>query len=274
MKVKTIVKLVGAGILALLLVIGGFSSATSIDEGHVGVQYRFGQIIQTDMQPGLHFKVPFIDKIVKVDVREQIYVANTPAYTRDTQTVESIEYSVNYRYSDPSQIIKTIGIDNVETQIIIPRTNAILKNLIGQFRAEDLVQGRATLQAQVTEELTESLAKDGIVLTAFNIKNLDFEDSFEEAIRLKVEAEQEAMRKQNETVAKEEEAKQTIIAAEAAAEAERLRAEAEAYSIRVIQEQLSTSPQYTELQKVLQWNGVYPDTLIIDGNTSPFVILD
>lgn len=82
------------------------------------------------------------------------------------------------------------------------------------------------------------------------------------------------MRKKNETVAKEEEARQTVIAAQASADAECLRADAEAYAIRVIQEQLSASPEYTELQKISQWSGEFPDTLIIDSETSPFVVLD
>ena len=106
------------------------------------------------------------------------------------------------------------------------------------------------LQEQVEKELRSSLAKNGITVTAFNIESIDFEDAFEQAVRLKVEAEQQALRAQNETALKEEEAKQRVIAAEAEAESQKIAAEAEAYAIELIQKQLSSSPQYIQLQMV------------------------
>lgn len=169
-KIKFSAKMVLIPVLILAVIIVAANSFTVVDEGHIGIQYRFGQIVQSDMQAGLHMKIPFTDKIVMVDTREQMYTAVTPAYTKDTQTVEGIEYTVNYRYADPTSIIKTIGISNVESRIIIPRTNAVLKNLTGKYKAEDLVQGRSELQSQVMDELSESFAKDGIILTSFSIK--------------------------------------------------------------------------------------------------------
>lgn len=121
-----------------------------------------------------------------------------------------------------------------------------------------------------------------IYVHAFNIKNIDFEDSFEETIRAKVAAEQEALRKQNETVAKEEEAKQLLIAAEADAKAKllnaeaeanakKLDAEAEAYAIEVIQEQLRTSPEYNQLQMIQKWDGKWPT--VMGETVNPFVTI-
>lgn len=268
-------KIFGIGIpVAILVVVLVFSCFRIIPEGHIGVKYQLGAIKSSDLAAGPHFKLPFIQSIKTIDIREQVYETTTSAYTRDTQTVESIQVKLNYVYdqSELSNIIRTIGISNVESKLIIPQVNSVLKNAIGGFKAEELVQGRSALQEEVENELRKSLAKNGITVTAFNIESIDFEDAFEQAVRLKVEAEQEALRAQNETVLKEEEAKQRVIAAEAEAESKRIAAEAEAYAIELIQKQLQSSPQYIQLQMVEKWNGEWPE--VMGETVNPFVSLN
>lgn len=259
--------------IALLVLVVGFSAFTIVPEGHIGIKLQFGRITASDLSAGPHFKMPFAEAIRTVDVREQIYETTTDAYTKDTQTVENVQVKLNYVYDQSllSHLIRTVGIENVESKLIIPQVNSVLKNAIGGFRAEDLVQNRAALQEKVETELRESLASSGIIVTAFNIESIDFEDAFEQAIRLKVEAEQEALRMKNETVAKEEQARQTVIAAQAAADSQRLQAESEAYAIELIQKQLLASPEYIQLQMVEKWNGEWPQVM---GNTvNPFVTI-
>ena len=274
-KVLQPLKVIGIAVPAVLLaLILLFSCIRIIPEGHIGVKYQLGAIVTSDLRAGAHLKLPFLQTIKTIDIREQVYETTTSAYTRDTQTVESIQVKLNYMYdsSQLSNIIRTIGIDNVETKLIVPQVNSVLKNAIGGFKAEELVQGRSMLQEQVENELRSSLAKNGIIVTAFNIESIDFEDAFEQAVRLKVEAEQQALRAQNETVLREEEAKQRVIAAEAEAESKKIAAEAEAYAIELIQKQLSSSPQYIQLQMVEKWNGEWPEVM---GNTvNPFVSLN
>ena len=274
-KVLQRLKVVGIAVPAALLgIILLFSCIRIIPEGHIGVKYQLGAIVSSDLGAGAHVKLPFLQTIKTVDIREQVYETTTSAYTRDTQTVESIQVKLNYVYdsSQLSNIIRTIGIDNVESKLIVPQVNSVLKNAIGGFKAEELVQGRSMLQEQVEKELRSSLAKNGITVTAFNIESIDFEDAFEQAVRLKVEAEQQALRAQNETVLREEEAKQRVIAAEAEAESKKIAAEAEAYAIELIQKQLSSSPQYIQLQMVEKWNGEWPQ--VMGDTVNPFVSLN
>lgn len=267
---KKIVIIVPILVIALLLV---FSSLTIIPEGHIGVKTRLGAIVSSDLTAGPHFKIPVVEAIKSIDIREQVYEISTPAYTKDTQTVENLQVKLNYQYdlSQLSYIIRTIGIENVESKLVIPQVNSVLKNAVGRFKAEELVQNRSALQEQVEAELRESLAASGIIVSAFNVENIDFEDAFEEVIRAKVAAEQEALRMQNETVAKEEQARQQIIAAEAEAESQRIKAEAEAYAIELIQKQLQASPEYIQLKMVEKWNGEWPQ--VMGESINPFVMI-
>ena len=274
MKTKTITALVCAGIAAIAAILVAAVSMTTVQEGEIGVKYRFGTIVEDNLGAGLHFCAPFIEDIKRVDIREQIYEMNTTAYTKDTQTVEGLQVKLNYRYdqSELSGLIRNVGIGTVESKLVVPQLNSALKNAIGNYKAEELVQNRSSVQESVEEELREKLSEVGVVVTAFNIENIDFEDSFEEVIRQKVAAEQEALRVQNETVAKEEEAKQKVIAAEAEAESQRIEAEAEAYAIDLIQQQLNASPEYIRLQMVEKWDGHWPE--VMGNEVNPFVMMD
>lgn len=264
------VLLVVLATIALICLLFGHKT---IQQGYVGIKYQFGEVVETGLTPGWKWHAPFVQRIETVDTREQVYEGMISAYTRDTQTVEGIEFTVNWSYdvSQLENIIQTIGLGNVESKLIVPQVNSVTKNATGKYKAEELVQNRSMLQEQVEAELRESFATYGINIHAFNIKNLDFEDSFEDVIRAKVAAEQEALRKQNETVAKEEEAKQLLIAAQAEADAKKLAADAEAYAIQVIQEQLSSSPEYTQLQMVEKWNGEWPQ--VMGSTVNPFVTI-
>ena len=261
-------------LLAAVLVALGSASFTIIEEGYIGVKYQFGKIVDDSLSAGLNFKVPFVQTIRQVDVREQMYQMDANAYTKDTQTVEGIQTKLNYVYDrgELSNIIRNVGINNVESKLLIPQMQSIVKNEIGQYKAEDLVQNRTTVQESIEEKLRESLGQSGIIVVSFAIENLDFEDGFEEAIRAKVVAEQEALKMQNKTKEKEELARQMVIEAQAEAESQKIRADAEAYAIEAIQKQLQQSPEYIELQRVQKWDGKYPQ--VMGNSVNPFVALN
>lgn len=258
-----------AAVVLCLIVLFGF---TVVKEGQVGVKYRFGSVVNTDLEAGLHYHIPFVERIGKVDITEQVYATDTTAYTKDTQTVEDIRIKVNYRYdtSKLSDIIKNTGINNVENKLLVPQLQSTLKNYVGKYKAEELIAYRSELQESVENELRNNLAVSGIIVTAVNIEDIDFEDSFEDTIRAKVAAEQEALKVQNETVAKEEQAKQQVIAAEAEAKAILLKAEAEAEANKLLSQ--SMDKNLIEYKKIEKWDGNFPEVM---GNTvNPFVTIE
>lgn len=257
-------------LIAALIVLGSLS-ITVIDEGYIGVKYQFGRIVDTSLSAGLNFKIPFVQSIRTVDVREQMYEMNTTAYTKDTQTVENLQVKLNYIYDKAliGNLIRNIGINNVETKLIIPQMQSTMKNAIGQVRAEDLVQNRSAVQETIEENLRNSLSNSGITVISFAMENLDFEDGFEETIRAKVAAEQQALTMQNKTKEKEELAKQAVIEAQAQADSEKIKADAQAYTIEIIQKQLNQSPEYIQYQQVERWDGKLPQ--VMGETVNPFV---
>lgn len=261
-------------VITVVVVVVLFNCFTVVNEGYIGVKYQFGKIVSSDLSAGLNFHIPFIEEIQEVDTREQIYSVQTNAYTSDTQTVDQLSLKMNYYYDGTklSEIIRTIGISNVETKLLLPNVAKIAKNEIGKVRAEDLVQTRSEVQNAIYESLKETLEPSGIIVTAFAIENLSFDAAFEQSIQAKVIAAQDALKMQNKTAEKEEEAKQQVIAAQAEADSQKIKADAEAYAIQAVQEQLSKSPNYIDYLKINNWNGVLPQAIGTEVN--PFIALD
>ncbi len=259
-------------IAALLLLI--FNAFSIVNEGYVGVKYRFGKIVQDNLTAGLNIHIPFIEEIEQVDIREHIYSVETDAYTSDTQSVNSLKLKLNYCYdsSKLSSIIRNIGISNVESKLLVPNVQKIAKDAIGKVKAEQLVQSRADVTTEIQNALSQILAKDGITVTAFAIENLNFDEAFEASIQAKVIAEQDALKMENKTKEKEEEAKQTVIAAEAQAKSKVIAAEAEANAIKAIQEQLSKSPNYIDYYRLEKWDGKLPQ--VVGDGVNPFIALE
>ena len=214
------------------------------------------------------------EEIRQVDTREQVYEVIDTAYTSDTQTVQELKMKLNYRYdtSMMSDIIRNVGVDNVESKLIVQNVAKISKNEIGKVKAEELVQSRSTVQQKIQDSLTEMLKPSGIIVVSFAIENIEFEDAFEASIQAKVLAEQDALKMENKTKEKEEEAKQVVIAAQAEADSQKLKAEAEAYAIEVVQRQLANSPNYIDYLKIQNWNGQLPQ--FIGDGVNPFVNLE
>ncbi len=268
LSIKKLLTISAASILAVILITG---SVTVINEGHVGVKYRFGKIVETGIQPGIHLHVPFIETVRKVDITEQVYVSDLSAYTKDTQTVKSLDFQLNYRYNSAEldNIIRTIGIQNVEDKLVAPNITSVLKNEVGKYKAEELIANRSLLEQSVQDEISKILNKYGIIVSKISIQDIEFNEAFEQVVEQKVAAEQKALTVQNETVQKEEEAKQQVIAAQAEAEATLIKAEAEAKANRLLNESLSQN--LISYYKIQAWNGEFPE--VMGNNVNPFVTL-
>jgi regulator of protease activity HflC (stomatin/prohibitin superfamily) len=263
------------GIIAIIIValIILFNCFAIVEEGFRGVKIRLGAIVSDDLSPGLRFKIPFIEEIRTVEVRNLIFPWQGDAYTKDTQTVNDLRLKVTYQYDTTmlSHLIRNVGIENVEARFLVPNVQKIAKDEIGRVDAEMLVQTRFAVQTRIEEELARVLLPEGIIVTAFAIENIAFNAAFEAAIESKVIAAQDALRMENKTAERAEEARQVVIAAQARADSVEIEATAEARAIELIQEQLAKSPGYIDYLKIIHWNGILPQ--VIGDGVNPFVVL-
>lgn len=250
--------IVGAAALGLLLLVSSCSGVTVVETGHRGIKTEFGKVEGDPLAEGIYFTSPFTTSIHTMDTRTQKASDKTEAYTKDVQTA-AIAYAVNYSLQPDAvgELYKTVGPDYEET--LIPQAvQGALKNAFGKWEAVDIISNREAVRSEVESNLKTTLAPRGILVEGFQLTDVQFTKEFDAAVESKVIAIQKADEARNNTVQVQEQAKQTVISAQADAQAMKVKSDA-----------LSSNPGLVQYEAVQKWNGVLPETML--GNTTPFI---
>lgn len=247
-------------LLALIVVITLFSSFYTIKSTERGVLSTFGKISPGVIDDGLHVKIPFIQTIKKVNVQQKKFDGKENSYTRDVQTSE-VQYTINYDLvrENVNNLIKNVG-DDYHNRIVVPFIRSAMKEAFGNFAATEIVENRDAVRREIESTLRRTLDSNYFLNIQFQLVDIDFDDDFENAIKEKQVAEQQALKAKNVTIQIEEQAKQTKIRAEADAEAIRIKAKA-----------LESNPKLVEYEAVQKWDGKMPQYMM--GNSLPLINL-
>ena len=265
-------KLVGLILVVILLVVFVSASYVVIPAGHTGVALTFGKVEETVLQEGLHFKVPFVQKIAVMDNRIVKLDVNTEAFSKDLQTITTV-VAVNYHVGKENSqtVYKNVGL-NFEEVLITPAVNEVLKAVTAKYTAVELVSSRAEVSMLLDDGLNEKLNNYGIFINELNIINWDFSEEYINAVEAKQVAEQNLIKTRTEQeqalVIANTEAQKRVIAAEAEANEIKVLAEANAESNRILTE--SITDLLIRYQTVAKWDGKLPtvmsggDNMLID----------
>ena len=228
----------------------------SVDTGNVGLYNRFGKIDDQIVTEGVYAINPFTTSLENMSVQTTPWKADTNVYTKDIQTAKvSFNISTSLNRGSAVNMRKTIGLEWRER--ILPQTvESTIKDVFGHYNAGDAIAQRERIQTEITNKLRGTLRKRGINVDDFQLTNIDYSDAFEDAVEKAQVATQKANEAKNHTVEVEENAKQTVISAEASAE-----------SIRVQAAAVSSNPSIIKLKWVEQWNGVMPSTVYCSAGT-------
>lgn len=259
---KMIGRVIGYGILGLVVLIVAFSSFSVVSAGERGVKTRIGAVVG-EVGTGLNFKTPFIEHIIKMDVqtqKEQVDVEAASSDLQDVHTVVALNYNV---MPDKVTTLYTNVGEDYKSRIIDPAIQEAVKASTAKYTANDLIQNRPKVRDAIQADLTAKLAENFIQVTDISIVDFKFSASFNTAIEAKVTAEQNALAAKNKLDQVKYEAEQKVATAQAEAEAIKIQAQA-------INSQ--GGADYVQLQAVAKWNGVLP-TQMIPGSTVPFLNL-
>jgi regulator of protease activity HflC (stomatin/prohibitin superfamily) len=274
---------IGASVLGGLVaitILGG--SWYTVDQGERGVILRNGAIIGT-AQPGLGFKWPIVDGVVRVSVQDRTRIyENVAAYSRDQQPAV-LALSVSYRM--PEGEVATIyerfgGEDGLVTRLIDRQLNESVRTIFGRYNAVEAVQQRERMAMDIRESVQNSVLGP-VTIIGVQLENIDFSDAYEASIeqrmlaevevqRVQQNAERERVQAEIRVIQATAEAEARVAQATAEAEAITLTGEAEASAIRARGEALRDNPALVELVQAERWNGVLPSTMV-PGQTVPFL---
>ncbi len=244
-------------VIVVIVLILAFNSLGTVGAGERGILLQFGAVQDKVFNEGLYFKIPFVQSVVRIDVKMQKDEVPATASSKDLQVVTS-RIALNY-HLDPKSVNKVwqeVG-KSYNTRIISPSIQEAVKATTAKFTAEELITKREEVKEEIKANLSERLLENSIVVDEFNIIDFDFSKAFNEAIEQKVTAEQlklKAARDLERIVIEKEQ--------------EITRAEAKAQAILIEAQALRANAQVVELRWIEKWDGKTPTYW---GQASPFI---
>jgi regulator of protease activity HflC (stomatin/prohibitin superfamily) len=268
-----------AGLVALT-VLGG--SWYTVDQGERGVLLRNGAITGT-ADAGLGFKLPIVDRVVKITTQTQSKLyTDVATYSRDQQPAILV-LSVTYQL--PADRVEEIyaqygGEAGLVNRLIDRQVNEAIRTVFGRFNAVEAVQQRERLALEFRTAVQDAV-QGPVIIVSTQIENIDFSDAYEASIeqrmlaevevqRIQQNAEREKVQAEIRVIQAEAEAEARVAQATAEAEAITLTGDAEASAIRARGAALRDNPTLIDLVQAERWNGTLPTTMV-PGGTVPFM---
>src|SRR5215467_8838546 len=274
--------LVITGLVALTIV---FGSWYTVDQTQRAVLLRFGAVVNV-VQPGLHFKLPWIESVYKIDMQTHTKTwQKMEAYSSDQQPANlRVSVTMHVASDKVADMYARFGrdFDAATDRIIQPHVMEKTKVVFGQYTAARAISNRAQLNADTVAALIGSIAYDPVfAIESAQIEDIAFSPEYIRSVEARMQAEVEVQRlRQN----LEREKVQADIAvtqangraasvraeAQATADAIRLRGEAEADAIKARSKALQENPAIIGLTQAERWDGKLPQTMV-PGATVPFL---
>jgi regulator of protease activity HflC (stomatin/prohibitin superfamily) len=174
-------------VIIVLLLILLPSTIKIVQEYERGVIFRLGRLTGAK-GPGLFLIIPFIDRMVKMDLR--IVTLDVPpqdVITKDNVTVK-VNAVVYFRVVDPqSAVVKVL--DHIRATSQIAQTT--LRNVLGQVELDELLASREKLNQMIQKIIDESTEPWGVKVATVNIKDVELPEAMRRSMAAQAEAERE-----------------------------------------------------------------------------------
>lgn len=186
---KMIKKLIAAAAILFAVLVVGINSCSVIDPNERGIDVKLGQMQDTIIQPGLHWKAPFVTHTRKFKLEPKVYevtfsVGNDGAITKDMQTVGAT-VAVRYVYDESrlKDIVTLYANGSVIESAMKDNVKASLKETTGKYSIYDLVAQQNEITAEVANTMLTRMANYPIAINQTTITNWDWSDDFDRQIK-------------------------------------------------------------------------------------------
>ena len=265
----------------------------TVPTGHTGVVTTFGKIENYTLEAGVHFQAPW-KKVIKMDNRTQKESISLGCFSSDIQEV-NVVYTINYQIdkANAQKIYRNIGQSYYEVAVY-PIIADSVKAIIAKYDAEALISSRTSLASEIEALLKERLTSYNIQIVSTAVEDIDFNDTFTNAVEAKQVAQQNKLKAQTEQeqmlIEAEAAAQKAVIDAQAKADAAIIAANNEAEIVKIqadsaeyqgqkdaaimeaIGKQLTQYPQLIDYYVINGWNGILPETILSDNMSTLFQI--
>jgi len=238
------------------------NSLFQVHQTETAIKFRFGEIVASDIQPGLHLMVPFINNVRKFDRR--VLTRNYPSeqFLTSEGKILNVDFYVKWRIADVSQYYQSTGGDEeLAARRLAEIVKDGLKGVIARRTIQQVVAAeRSEFIGDIVAVAGESVRQLGIVLVDVRVKKIDLpedvldsvfnrmrQDFARQAAQLRAEGDETAQR-----VRAAADRERVEILAEATREAEKIRGEGDATAAQIYAAVHQRYPEFYSFHRSLE----------------------
>lgn len=251
-----------AGVIVAVAVVIGYFSVFTVDETERALKFRLGEILRADYEPGLHFKMPFINNVRRFDARVQTLDAEPERYLTGELKNLIVDAFVKWRIADVREYYTTVGGDPVRAN---SRLNENIKDSLrsefGRRTIQEVVSGeRSQIMDILSEEANEYAAGLGIEVIDVRLKRVDLPPNVSESVFERMVAERERVARDirasgdeaAERIRADADRQRTVLLAEARRIGEELRGEGDARAAAIFADAAEQDREFFEFTRSLR----------------------
>lgn len=228
-----------------------------------GVLLRFGEVVNTDISPGLHFKIPFVNNVRKFDGRILTVDAQPERFLTQEKKAVIVDSYAKFRVADTTKFYTaTNGEESRAMGLLAQRINNGLRNQMGVRTIQEVVSGeRDQLMTDLTIELNKMAQEElGVIVVDVRVKQIDLPPDVSESVYQRMNAEREKEAREHRSQGQElaegiraaADREVTVLEANAYREAERVRGEGDAEATRVYAEAFTKDREFYAFTRSLR----------------------
>jgi len=249
-------------LLALVIIVAS-NSLYVIKETERAVLLKFGEVVQADIPPGLHVKIPFVNNVRKFEGRVLTVDSQPERFFTKEKKALIVDSYAKFRVSDTAKFYTATSGDEARAMsLLAQRINNGLRNQVAVRTVHEVVSGeRDELMVALTAELDVVARTElGVEIIDVRVKQIDLPPDVSESVyrRMNAEREKEARehRSEGNEIAEGIEAaadrKVTVIRAEAYREAEQIRGDGDAEATRTYADAFNKDPEFYSFTRSLR----------------------
>jgi len=227
----------------LVVIVLAMNSFFIVQQDQLAIRLQLGEIKDSDYDPGLHFKAPFVQNVVLMDKRIQTLDTQPQRFLTVEKKFVVVDSYVKWRIADAGQYFRsTRGNVAAASRLLSDRINAALRDEFGKRTVQEVISGERTQIMETIAKKGDDKSSDiGVEIVDVRVKQIDFPDDISDSIyqRMRTERQRVAseLRAQGaeeaEKIRADADRRRTEILAEAYRESELIRGEGDAEASRV-----------------------------------------
>ncbi|MCK4675627.1 MAG: protease modulator HflC [Gammaproteobacteria bacterium] len=238
-----------------------WAAVFTVDERQEAILFQFGEIIESDYEPGLHVKIPFINNVRKFDNRILTIDQKPERFLTQEKKDLIVDSYVKWRIIDVVQYYKTTQGDELTAgRLLYENINNGLRDEFGKRSIQEIVSGdRAQIMSLMTQQASERASSLGIEVVDVRVKKVDYPERVSNSVyqRMRAEREREARdfrskgHEASERIQADADRQRSVLLAEAYRDSEIARGEGDARATEIYAQAFNKDQEFYKFTRSL-----------------------